>query len=154
MSIPSPEICNGTALREAGRRISKLYDEALAPTGLGLNQYTALRKLAVYGPIAMQKLAEQLVMDRSTLARLLGPLQKRHLLTIEISSDDRRSRVLELTSKGKALLKKALPLWERVQRDFEDFYGKDEALRLRASLKRIALAEFGKSGKLTGRGRG
>jgi DNA-binding MarR family transcriptional regulator len=147
MSIPTPEACSGNALREAARRVTRLYDKAIAPTGLGLNQYTALRKLNALGPVAIQNLADHLVMDRSTVARLLGPLEKRGLVTIETSPDDRRSRIVELRAEGQALLREALPLWERAQTIFEEFYGKEEALQLRASLKRIAVSEFGRSGK-------
>jgi DNA-binding MarR family transcriptional regulator len=142
-----PEVCNGSALREAARHATKLYDDRLAPTGLGLNQYTALRKLQYFGAITIQNLAEHLVMDRSTVARLLGPLEQRGLLTVEVSKDDRRSRVVELTKTGRSLLKQALPLWSRAQDDFERSFGKKNASDLRLALKRVARADFTQQGE-------
>lgn len=35
--------CNCSALRQAARHVTRLYDGELAPLGLGLNQYSACR---------------------------------------------------------------------------------------------------------------
>jgi hypothetical protein len=48
-----PEPCNCLALRQATRRVTQLYDEALAPMaprGLGVNQYSILARLKRAGP--------------------------------------------------------------------------------------------------------
>ena len=45
MSDIEPEICNCAALRQAARRVTKLYDDALAPIGVGLNQFSILARL-------------------------------------------------------------------------------------------------------------
>ncbi len=37
-----PEICSCSALRQAARHLTRLYDGALAPAGIGLNQYAVL----------------------------------------------------------------------------------------------------------------
>ena len=138
----TPEICNCNALRESARRVTRLYDDVLAPTGLGANQYTALAKINVYGPVSVQALAEQLIMDRSTLTRLLGPIERRGLITVRTSEEDRRSKLIELTSGGRALLKKATPLWNAAQERFEKAFGSQPSRKLRASLKEIATADF------------
>jgi len=71
-----PEVCNCAALRQAARRVTKLYDDALAPTRLGVNQYSILSRLSHVGPSTIQALAQLLVMDRSTLGHLLRPLDR------------------------------------------------------------------------------
>jgi hypothetical protein len=48
-----PEPCNCLALRQATRRVTQLFDEALAPTGLGVNQYSILARLKGDGPSTM-----------------------------------------------------------------------------------------------------
>ena len=57
-----PEVCNCAALRQAARRVTKLYDDALAPTRLGENQYSILSRLSHVGPSTIQALAQLLVM--------------------------------------------------------------------------------------------
>ena len=128
MSDVEPEICNCAALRQAARRVTKLYDDALAPIGLGVNQYSILARL--------------LVMDRSTLGHLLRPLEQRGLVTLKVSDRDRRSRSLALTQAGKAVVAEARPRWARAQRRFEGAFGKEAARELRTVLKEIATADF------------
>src|SRR5271155_1127066 len=143
MSDIEPEICNCAALRQAARRVTKLYDDALAPIGLGVNQFSILARLSIVGPSTIQDLARLLVMDRSTLGHLLRPLEKRGFVTLEVSKQDRRSRVITLTPAGKAVVAKARPRWAAAQRRFESTFGKEAALELRTVLKEIAMAEFG-----------
>ena len=142
MTELDPEICNCAALRQAARRMTKLYDDALAPIGLGANQFSILARLNLVGPSTIQDLARLLVMDRSTLGHLLRPLEKRGLVKFEISERDRRSHMVALTPAGKAAVSKARPRWAAAQRQFENTFGKEAALDLRSVLKEIATAEF------------
>jgi DNA-binding MarR family transcriptional regulator len=135
--------CNCSALRQAARHITRLYDSKLAAAGLGLNQYSILSRLAKLGPRAIQELAESLVMDRSTLGHLLRPLLKRGLLKLEASKKDRRSCVIRLTPAGRSLLAKARPLWAKAERVFEKHIGAVPARELREVLVRVAETDFG-----------
>ena len=137
-----PEICNCAALRQAARRVTKLYDDALVPVGLGVNQYSILARLSRVGPSRIQDLAQLLVMDRSTLGHLLRPLKQRGLVSLDVSEQDRRSRAVALTRAGKALVAKARPLWARAQRRFEGKFGKEAAFDLRTVLKQVATTDF------------
>jgi DNA-binding MarR family transcriptional regulator len=142
MSDTTPEICSCSALRQAARHVTRLYDDALAPTGLGLNQYSILSKLARFGPKILQDLANLLVMDRSTLGHLLRPLAARSLVKISPSKEDRRQRIISLTAAGVALINKAKPFWAKAERRFERVFGADNALGLRTVLKQVTMAEF------------
>ena len=143
MSDVEPEICNFGALRQAARRVTKLYDDALVPVGLGVNQYSILARLNRVGPSRIQDLAWLLVMDRSTLGHLLRPLEERRLVSLDVSVQDRRSRTVALTRAGKALVAKARSLWAGAQRRFESKFGKEAAFDLRTVLKQVATADFG-----------
>src|ERR1700736_4298507 len=142
MSDIEPEMCNCGALRQAARRVTRFYDEALAPIGLGVNQFSILVRLNLVGPSTIQDLARLLVMDRSTLGHLLRPLEKRGLVTLEVCKQDRRSRRIALTRAGKALVAKARPRWAGAQRRFESTFGQEAALELRTLLKQVATADF------------
>jgi DNA-binding MarR family transcriptional regulator len=132
-----PEMCNCSALRQAARHISRMYDEALAPVGLGTNQYSILSRLERSGPLAQNKLAERLVMDRSTLGHLLRPLERRGLLGIAVDPDDRRRKLLALSTIGQELLDEARPRWSAAQARFEGQFGAAEAERLRTTLMQV-----------------
>jgi DNA-binding MarR family transcriptional regulator len=145
MAGVKPEICNGAALRQAARHVTRLYDDALAPIGIGLNQFSVLARMSRVGPSPVQELARHLVMDRSTLGHLLRPLEDHGLVRLRVSKEDRRSRVVMLTAAGKALLARALPLWAAAQARFESAFGEKPALNLRTTLKRIATSDFDRS---------
>src|ERR1700746_437231 len=115
MPDPEPEICNCAALRQAARRVTKLYDDVLAPIGLGVNQYAILSRLSRVGPSTIQGLARLLVMGRLTWAHLLPPLEKRGFVKLDVSERDRRSRVVALTQAGEAAVAKAGPRWAVAQ---------------------------------------
>ena len=145
MSAFEPEVCNCSALRQAARRVTRLYDDALAPTGLGVNQYSIVARLARVGPSTIRDLARRLVMDRSTLGHLLRPLEKRGLVRLHVAEQDGRSRVASLTPAGQAAVAKGRPLWAQAQRRFARAFGAESAVDLRLILKQVAMADFGDS---------
>ena len=140
-----PETCSCSALRQAARHLTRLYDEALAPTGLGLNQYAILAKLDRFGPQNLRDLAARLVMDRSTLGHLLRPLETRGLLELGIGAADRRQRLIALSPAGAALMPRARQLWATAEQRFESAFGADEAFGLRTVLAKVVHTELAAS---------
>jgi DNA-binding MarR family transcriptional regulator len=138
----APEICSCSAVRQAARHLTRLYDDALAPTRLSLNQYSIMSKLLRLGPQMIQDLADLLVMDRSTLGHLLRPLERQGWLTIRVSDLDKRQRVIALTTAGMAHVKKAKRLWAQAERSFQSAFGEDRALSLRTVLKHVSTIAF------------
>ncbi len=134
-------VCNCFSLRQATRRVTQLYDEALAPLDLRATQYSLLRQVAQRGPIALNPLAEIMVMGRATLGHNVRPLEQRGLLKLVVGQD-RRSREVSITPAGKRLLAKGDALWRRAQKAFEAEIGAKEAASLRAMLHRVAATEF------------
>ena len=65
-----PEPCNCLALRQAARHVTQFYDQYLVPTGVRTTQFSILAKLRHLGPMTINALAEQMVMDRTTSSRL------------------------------------------------------------------------------------
>jgi DNA-binding MarR family transcriptional regulator len=135
--------CNCAVIRQAARRVTRLYDQALAPWGLRITQYPILVSLAAGGPVTMNVLADRMVMDRATLGHNLRPLEAQDLLTLT-PGEDRRSRIVALTEVGRQKLRDARPAWNAAQRAFETAFGPDESAELRATMARLARLDFGK----------
>jgi DNA-binding MarR family transcriptional regulator len=128
-------------LRKASRRVSQLYDQALAPMGIKITQYAILSEVdrgRPDGPVTMRELATAMIMDRSTLGHNLKPLERDDLVTVRLAIDDRRKRYVELTEKGKSILRKSRRLWRLAEGRFEKIFGKESAAELRAVLIDIA----------------
>lgn len=77
--------CIATAMRKASRRLSQLYDDALAPSGLRTTQYAILSELERRSkrPPTMRELADAMVMDRSALGHNLRPLERDGLIALK-----------------------------------------------------------------------
>jgi len=91
-------------LRRASRGVTAAYDSALAPCDLRVTQFSVLRTLERLGPLPITRLAAEAALDRSTMGRNLGPLERRGLVRIEAGAKDQRERVARLTAEGKAAI--------------------------------------------------
>jgi DNA-binding MarR family transcriptional regulator len=116
--------CTCLNLRKASRVITQLFDQVLQPSGILANQFTLLAALSVAQSVSITRLAQELVMDRTTLTRNLKPLEREGLIRIE-PGQDQRVRVVSLTKKGRAALAKALPLWQQAQTKVIEELGQD-----------------------------
>ena len=76
VAVPAPEDCNCFAVRSAARHVTQLYDQLLAPVGLRVTQFSILARLRSRGPLTINALAEDMVMDRTTLGRNIQPLER------------------------------------------------------------------------------
>lgn len=101
-------------IRKAARAVTSLYDEILRPTGLRATQVTILMAVASEDRPTISQLAEQLVMDRTTLTRDLKPLEAQGYLVVT-PGDDRRTRTVRLSALGHTRLAEAIPLWQSAQ---------------------------------------
>jgi DNA-binding MarR family transcriptional regulator len=137
-----PGRCNCTALRKASRRISQLYDAALAPSGLKTTQRAILAQIRRSEPTTVGNLAEALVMDAGALAHTLKPLERDGLVSIDVDPDDRRNRVAKLTPAGDARLSESDRLWENAQRGFEATFGRAKSEALRETMQFLVSGEF------------
>ncbi len=127
-----PCICS--QLRRTARKVTSLYDQALAVTGLTVTQYALLVNIGRAGEIGRSALAAQLGMDRTTLTRNLKPLERDRLITTA-ESEDRRERLLCLSSEGRRKLRQSYPYWEKAQKEFASQIGSGALQALRNDLE-------------------
>ncbi len=128
------QTCACLHVRKAARAVTQLYDEVLQPTGLRSTQFNLLVAVALAGEAPVTRLAEALVMDRTTLARNLKPLESQGLLTIDAGTD-RRRHLVRLTERGRQALATALPYWEQAQKQVVTRLGQEQWQALLAELK-------------------
>ena len=122
--------CTCFKLRSLARRVTQLYDQALAPAGLTVTQYSLIataRRRAKVAPPAVGELAQALVTDRTTLTRNLKPLIDAGYLELRPGVDG-RSKAVIVTAHGEAAYRAARPLWKLAQ----------AAMEARAGARRIA----------------
>jgi DNA-binding MarR family transcriptional regulator len=135
-AAPPPNLsdCNCLAVRQAARYVTQLYDRHLAACGLRTGQYGILARLKRRGPMTINELAAELVIDRTTLGRNLRPLERDGLITITPGRADRRIKELRLTDAGEARFEETREVWVAAQRRFETGFGPERAAELRGLL--------------------
>jgi DNA-binding MarR family transcriptional regulator len=139
------EECNCLVVRQAARHITQFYDQLLAPIGLRTTQFSVLARLRRSGPMTINALAAQLVMDRTTLGRNILPLQRDGLITVEPGRGDRRSKELQLTAAGEARFRAGVKRWLEAQRRFDTVFGAERAAAMRALLHAVAATDLGEA---------
>src|ERR1700719_16427 len=141
--LPNLTDCNCLAVRQAARCITQFYDRYLAAAGLRTTQYGMLARLKRQGPMSINTLAAELVVDRTTLGRNIRPLERDGLVAIESDPSDGRSKILRLTKAGEARFQRAEKHWVEAQKRFERVYGGRQASQLRENLRALVASELG-----------
>ena len=106
--------CLCFAARRAARAVTQHYERHLRPTGLRATQFSVLVRLAQTGPLPINRLASQMGLERTTLTRNLRPLQAKRWIALSEEAD-RRVHLVEITDKGRAVARAALPAWRKAQ---------------------------------------
>jgi DNA-binding MarR family transcriptional regulator len=125
-------------VQRAARALARRFDDALRPFELTNGQFSLLMSLNRPEPPPMGPVASLLAMDRTTLTAALKPLERRGLVKIAQDPSDRRSRILILTEKGRTLLARALPTWQRTHEEIEAAAPSIDWNELRHSLHTIS----------------
>jgi DNA-binding MarR family transcriptional regulator len=120
--------CTCLRLRRVTRRITQIYDHALAESGITVNQFgllTHLHGARLHGlaGFSMGTLAERLGADPTTLNRTLKPLEKKGWVKDAADPGDSRVRLVGITDRGRRALSAAMPLWRKAQAQVAEALG-------------------------------
>ena len=128
-----PQGCTNFKLRQLTRRVSQLYDQALAGAGLKTTQYSLLSHVLRLGPIRPGDLAAAMTMDASTLTRNLKPMLAAGWV-LQRPGDDARSRLIEVTPLGRDKRAEAQIRWKAAQNTLNHALGVERVLALHRML--------------------
>jgi DNA-binding MarR family transcriptional regulator len=137
MHTQSPENDDCFAVRQAARHISQLYERHLSEADITPTQFSILSALGRGSSLTMVELAQAMVMDRTTLVRVLGRLLRSGFVANEPDGRGKRRLQLILTSSGHAKLDEAMVRWRAAQDEFERKFGHQQAAYLRRELFRV-----------------
>ena len=129
--------CAGLSLRQAARRVTLLYDEALRDSGLSLAQVGLMAQIATSADDRMAALAARAGLDPSTLSRNLRGLERDGLIEIATVEKDLRRRAVWLTEEGLRRLQGALPAWRDAQARIAEFFPADLLGRITAASEKL-----------------
>jgi DNA-binding MarR family transcriptional regulator len=117
-------------------------ERALAPLGLTPRAFEAMNCIVNGQGMSQQDLSRRLGLYAPQMVSLIDGLEQRGLVKRHISPTDRRRHVLSLTPSGKALLKSATKLAEKLELELFSSVTKDDMARFEAIIGRLeALAK-------------
>ena len=127
--------CSCLRLRRAARRVTQMYDQILAPSGLtiaqvGLLSYLYGTLVQTGGGIAVSALAQAVGIDPTTLNRNLKPLRSSGFVAIGADRKDRRIRSIRITKAGRTKLAAAIGLWRQAEDQLKERLGSGTATAL------------------------
>lgn len=134
MSSPYISPCYCTNTRRAAGLVTELYDDALRPLGLNAAQYYLLINLLRLEPVNTTQFANHVGLDRSTLVRNIRVLQNNGWVEDQAT---RQNHQFRLTQLGRSMLEKAVPVWEKIQNDFIEQMGHEDAKELTRLLRKV-----------------
>ena len=126
--------CFCILLRQAARKSSSVYDQALAPLGINVAQFSLLRKIARAQSISLTELARLADLDRSTMGRNAKVLQRMDLIE-QTPGEDHRETHIALTAMGRDLVERGAPLWDEAQEEIEAKLGSEGVQQLLTLLR-------------------
>jgi DNA-binding MarR family transcriptional regulator len=135
MAGPDPtrptDACTAAKVRRLARRVTQIYDDALAPHGLTIGQMSLLASLSRRQGIGIAALAQRLGADPSTVSRLVRPLESMALIAIAPDPDDGRTRLVTLTDAGAERRRAAGAAWSAAQAEMATRLGEGRLAALR-----------------------
>jgi DNA-binding MarR family transcriptional regulator len=118
--------CIAVRIRLLSRIVTNIYDSALSPFGVKLNQISILVFVHLAGEVGYDALCRRLKMEKSTASRNIERMKKRGWLKIVTIKEERR-KLLRLTPAGEVLLGKVQEAWEDAQEKALSLLGEEGA---------------------------
>src|SRR5579863_2336435 len=126
------------------RRFNRMYtrfigtlNEGLLDSDFSLAEARILYELASRTAPRASDIAAELGLDAGYLSRLLRQFEQRQLLRKEVSKDDGRSVILQLTARGKAAFRKLDASSEQQAKSILDSLGPASRMELLRSMRSI-----------------
>ncbi|WOF74979.1 MarR family transcriptional regulator [Parvibaculaceae bacterium PLY_AMNH_Bact1] len=138
------EKANGADLSQIFLKVTSVYfklsaqmDLALKPFGLTGSRMGVLRTLYDLGPATVSDIARMRPVSRQGVQRLSKELTSSGLTRLTASPDDGRSKILELTPKGRRLYERAAEMRLEMLDELATEYSAVELNRLMSTLDQI-----------------
>jgi DNA-binding MarR family transcriptional regulator len=140
--VPRGPECAFANVRMLGRIVGAFYDDMLKPAGLRASQLALLWAIAAREPVDQKALGRITETDQTTLSRTVEGLRVDGFVLVE-PGQDRRTRIIRLSPRGRRAFARALPHWNEAQRVLAAAVSLDDLARLARAARRFARARAG-----------
>jgi DNA-binding MarR family transcriptional regulator len=140
--VPRGPECAFANVRMLGRIVGAFYDDMLKPAGLRASQLALMWAIAAREPVDQKALGRITETDQTTLSRTVEGLRVDGFVLVD-PGEDRRTRIIRLSPRGRRAFARALPHWNEAQRVLAAAVSLDDLARLARAARRFARARAG-----------
>jgi len=129
--------CIADRMRLLNRVVTKIYDDALRSLGIRTSQLNILVVTARLGLARPAEICDQLKIDISTVSRNVDRMRARGWIEVVDDEQDARAHQLRLSTKGRQILEKAKPAWEKAQMKVKKLLGQSGVAALVRAAEKV-----------------
>ena len=118
--------CIAVRIRLLSRMVTSIYDSALSPFGVKLNQISILVLVHLAEEVGYDVLCKLLKMEKSTASRNIERMKKKGWLDV-VSAKEGKRKFLKITRAGEVLLGNVHGVWEDAQKKALKLLGEEVA---------------------------
>lgn len=112
-----PSECFNGKMKRLQRLVNNRYQDFLEPYGLKGSILSILFIIGKIPGINQKQIAENLILDASTMSRDIKMLKSRGLVSKERDTLDLRNTIFYLTHTGQLLLEEIVPQWQKTHQE-------------------------------------
>jgi DNA-binding MarR family transcriptional regulator len=128
--------CLAGRVRRLNRVVTNVYDRALKPFGLTINQASILVMLSINGEATPGDIGNRLQMEKSTVSRNVDRMRKSGWVE-DVADGAGPAQILKITPSGQKLLLDSHSQWKSAQAKALELLGEDGAAALHLLADRI-----------------
>jgi len=128
--------CLAGKVRRLSRVVTSIYDRALQPYGIKINQASILVFLSIVGEASPGEIGKRLQMEKSTVSRNIERMRISGWLEV-VGKGTGATQTLKITPLGQQLLTESHSQWENAQKKTRELIGEDGAQALRMLSERV-----------------
>ncbi len=129
--------CIADRMRLLNRVVTRIYDDALRSLGIKTSQLNILVVTARLGLARPAEICDQLKIDVSTVSRNVDRMRARGWIEVVDDEQDARAHQLRLSVKGRQILEKAKPAWEKAQMKVKKLLGQSGVAALVRAAEKV-----------------
>ncbi len=127
----------GFLMHDVSRLRRKVFDEVMKPEGVTRSQWWVMAYLSRQDGISQSELAERLEIGRAALGGLIDRLEAQELVRRGAAENDRRSKLVYLTSEGDKMIERMRVKSDRMSEAILKGLSSEERRQLAAMLELV-----------------
>jgi len=127
-------------LAKAYKAMAAFVERQVAAQGLGLSDFMVLEVLLHRGPLTISAIGEKVLLANASMTSAIDRLEQKGYVVRKTSDEDRRIRMVELTTNGSDFIQAIFERHETAIEELMSDMGQEERGAIYAGLKKIGLA--------------